>query len=151
MASFPEITQEINRCCATWYLFFSLASWKLYIKPMNILMQTSHSYSSIKKEPDKKTKKSLYSNEYLTFSWSWQWSFLLPSYSNHSCRQDPTRSVSKDMKSPRYKKNKNPNRLDTILHWKYSVSDMLILIAFTKPKIGAVVQTRVLKSYKIYY
>ena len=49
------------------------------------------------------------------------------------------------------KKNKNPNRLDTILHWKYSVSDMLILIAFTKPKIGAVVQTRVLKSYKIYY
>ena len=49
------------------------------------------------------------------------------------------------------KKNKNLNRLDTILHWKYSMSDMLILIVFTKPKIEAVVQTHILKSYKIYY
>jgi hypothetical protein len=41
------------------------------------------------------------------------------------------------------------NRLDTILREKYSMTNMLILIAFTKLKIEAVLQT-CFRSYRIY-
>ena len=84
---------------------------------MNILMQTSHSYSSIKKEPDKKKQRKAFTAMNIL-------PFLDPDSGPFFFRaiqiiaadkiqqgQFPRISSHQDIK-----KNKNLNRLDTILH-----------------------------------